>query len=124
MIYENASPGHQTIFVLNDDSPELDSKSQKKFHSTVAKLLYLSKRARPDILTIVSFLSATVVEKPTEEDYKKLLYLLGYLKSTKNIILVLRPNMMLIIEAYTDASFALYYDGKSHSGIATNQADK
>jgi hypothetical protein len=117
VIDENTSPGHQTTFVLNDDSPELDSKSQKKFHSTVAKLLYLSKRARPDILTVVSFL-CTRVQKPTEEDYKKLLYLLGYLKSTKHIILILRPNKVLIIEAYIDASFALHYDGKSHTGIA------
>ncbi len=42
-----------------------------KFHSVVAKLLYLGKRSRPDILIAVQFLWVRVKE-PSIEDEKKL----------------------------------------------------
>jgi hypothetical protein len=113
---EKASPGSQNTFELLEDSPNLGEQSRGKFHSTVAKLLYLSKRARPDIMTIVSFL-CTRVQSPTDEDFKKLLHLLGYLKCTRYEILVLTPNKILRIEAYIDAAFALHFDSKSHTGI-------
>jgi hypothetical protein len=57
----------------------LDVDGQKKFHTMVAKLLYLAKRARPDILMAVSFL-CTKVTKPTKEDQKKLVCVMGYIK--------------------------------------------
>ena len=40
--------------------------SRRRFHSFVAKFLYLSKRTRPDILTLVAFLT-TRVQSPTED---------------------------------------------------------
>ncbi len=48
---------------------------RKRFLTTVARLLYLSKHARPDILMAVGFLCMRVKE-PTEEDQQKLLRLL------------------------------------------------
>ena len=50
---------------------ELDEAEKKKFHTVVAKLLYLSKRTRADILTAVACL-CTRVRYPTKEDQKKL----------------------------------------------------
>jgi hypothetical protein len=38
------------------ESEALDKVAQKRFHMIVAKLLYLAKRARPDILTATSFM--------------------------------------------------------------------
>jgi hypothetical protein len=67
-------------------------------------------------MTIVSFL-CTRVQNPTDEDFKKLLHLLGYLKNTRYKILVLKANKILRIEAYIDAAFALHFDSKSHTGI-------
>jgi hypothetical protein len=49
------------------------------FHSRVAKLLFLAKRARLDILTVVSFL-CTQTQGTTKKDDRKLSRLLGYLK--------------------------------------------
>jgi hypothetical protein len=48
----------------------------------VAKLLYLSRRARPDIIVTVSFL-CTRVKEPMVGDRDKLFHLLGYLKRMK-----------------------------------------
>jgi hypothetical protein len=44
---------------------------RKSFHSTLAQLLYLAKRARPAVLTEVSYL-ATELRKCDEEDIRKL----------------------------------------------------
>ena len=44
--------------MLDDhDSVFLSVKESKYYHTVVAKLLYLAKRTRPDILTVISILS-------------------------------------------------------------------
>jgi hypothetical protein len=74
-----------------------------------AKLLYLAKRARPDILTMVCFL-CTRVQEGTDEDRKKLYRVLGYLKGISNTCLRLKPNGILKVEALIDAAFAGHPD--------------
>jgi hypothetical protein len=49
------------------------------FHSTVAKLLFIVKSARPDILLTVSYLT-TRVKEPDQDDWHQLIRLLGCLK--------------------------------------------
>ncbi len=75
-------PGDSRVFEVNGGSPVLADEKRKLFHSTVARLLYLAKRARPDIIIIVGFL-CTRVKAPLEDDQNKLEMLLGYLKKTK-----------------------------------------
>ena len=48
------------------------------FHHLVARLLFLTKWAPPDILTVVAFLM-TWVHSPDWDDYKKLMKVLNYL---------------------------------------------
>jgi hypothetical protein len=110
-------PARSDIFVVKEDAELLDEARRKKFHTEVAKLLYLSKRARPDILMAVSFLCARVT-KATVQDRKKLDYLLGYLKGTRDRILILKPSGILKVEAHVDAAFAPHEDSKSHTRIA------
>jgi hypothetical protein len=50
-----ANQGTKNSFMVEEELTLLDDKSKKVFHTNVAKLLYLSKRARPDIILIVSF---------------------------------------------------------------------
>ena len=50
----------------------------KWFHQTVAKLFFLYKRARPDVKTLVSFLTARV-KKPDKDDWGKLRHGVMYL---------------------------------------------
>eukprot|EP01033_Poteriospumella_lacustris_P015043 gene15043-10761_t len=49
----HATPADSTLFVVGE-SVELGAKEKEYFHSMVARLLYLAKRTRPDILTAVS----------------------------------------------------------------------
>jgi hypothetical protein len=58
------------ILTVTADSESLNKKDSEWYHTITAKLLYLAKRARPDILTVVCFL-CTRVTKPTAEDVKK-----------------------------------------------------
>jgi hypothetical protein len=57
------------------NSPLFDIEAKKKFHTIVAKLLYLAKFTRPDLLTVTSFL-CTKVKMPTKKDQVKLLRVL------------------------------------------------
>jgi hypothetical protein len=51
-----ASPGTKNMFIVKSNSKALQEEVRKSFHSKTAKLLYLAKQARPDILTAVTFL--------------------------------------------------------------------
>ena len=101
----------------NAAAEELNDTEKKKFHTVVAKLLYLSKRTRADILTAVAYL-CTRVKYPTKEDQKKLDRVMGYLSATKDRKLVLTSEKDLRVIAYIDAAFGTHSDGKSHSGAA------
>jgi len=71
-----ASPGTKFTFMVTENAKVLDEVDHKEFHMKVAKLLFLSKQARPDILTVVSFL-CTRVQTATTEDRAKLNRVLG-----------------------------------------------
>jgi hypothetical protein len=110
-----ACPGAKNSFMVDEESPALDDAQKKAFHTSVAKLLYLFKRARSDVILVVGFL-CTRVKGPTEEDLKKLKRVLGYLKGTKGWIMKMEPKGVFCVEAYVDASCSAHPDGKSHSG--------
>ena len=59
------------LFNVNPDCNKLGEEKASQFHHLTAKLLYLSKRARPDLQTAVSFLT-TRVREPDKDDCKKL----------------------------------------------------
>jgi len=87
------------------------------FHSRVAKILFLAKRARPDLLTAVSFLT-TRVQQPTTQDLNKLQRLLRYINGTRDKWLTLEAGEDFGLFAYVDASYGVHPDGKSHTGVA------
>ncbi len=69
----------------------------------VARLLYLSKRARPDILTAVRYL-CTRVKWSSKNDQEKLFRVLGYLEGMKEEDLKLEPQGLLKLQVFVDAS--------------------
>jgi hypothetical protein len=71
--------------------------------STLKKLLYLVKRARPDLLT-VSFLT-TRFQVPTVQDWSKLERAIRYIRSTKVLGIRQEAGKMLTKIAYVEASF-------------------
>jgi Fe-S cluster biogenesis protein NfuA len=76
-----ATAARNDLFELGA-SEKLNEVEKKLFHTTVAKLLYLSQRTRPDISLAVSFL-CTRVSVPTKNDQNKLNRVLQYLSNTK-----------------------------------------
>jgi hypothetical protein len=69
-VKECVTPSKMNLFVINPSSL-LEKRERELFHSTIAKLLYLGKRGRPDILLSVQFL-CTRVKAPTCDDRRKL----------------------------------------------------
>jgi hypothetical protein len=49
------TPAAKHLFAVNEDSEKLSEQLREKFPSIVAKLLYVAKKVRPDILTAISF---------------------------------------------------------------------
>ena len=49
-------PGNDQLMKVDYDSPSLSPKDAKLFHQHVARLLFASKRAKPDIAFIKQFL--------------------------------------------------------------------
>jgi hypothetical protein len=115
-VVSTAIPAQKDLFMVDEKSKVLKPIEAKGFHTTVARLLYLSRRGCPDIITVVGFL-CTRIKAPTVQDQKKLMQVLGYLQQTVNYILTLRPKKMVQVEAYIDTSYATHVDGKLHSGL-------
>jgi len=111
-----STPANNNLFSSPINDKKLTEESRKEFHSMVAKLLYLAKRTRPDILLAVTFL-CTKVKDATESDKVKLERVLKYLKGTKDFQLELKGTH-LEVRGFIDASFGCHVDGKSHTGLA------
>jgi hypothetical protein len=106
------------MFELHEESPLLIQSEKENFHSVVAKLLYIAKRGRPDILTAVNFLTSRVL-RSNQEDAKKLKRICDYLNTTSGYKLKLECNLKVpTIECWIDASFAVHKDRKSVTGVA------
>jgi hypothetical protein len=110
------TPATANLFKVNKAAQALTHREAKQFHTTVAKLLYLAKRTRVDILLAIAFLS-TRVQSPNSEDAGKLERVLKYLNGTVESVLVLKPSGEHAVAGYIDASFGCHCDGKSHSGL-------
>jgi hypothetical protein len=114
---EAATPAANHLFDVNAATADmlLDREAAELYHHNVAKLLFLCKRARPDIQTAVSFL-CTRVKNPDTDDYKKLARVMRYLRSTINMPLTLEASDVHIIKWHIDAAFAVHPDMKGHTG--------
>ena len=62
---------------MNENSKLLTNANKENFHSEVARLLYVARQVRFDILTAVAFLT-TAVQSPTEQDQGKLDHIYKY----------------------------------------------
>ena len=109
------SPGGENFFETSDGSPPLEKQRAERFHTIVAKLLYVSMRVLPHISVAVSFLT-TRVSAPTQEDEAKLERVLGYLSTVKGQGVLLPRSGVIRLRAWIDAAFALHHSGASHSG--------
>jgi hypothetical protein len=83
----------------------------------VVKVLFLSMRARPDILTAVAFL-CTRVSCPTIQDKAKLRRVIRYLRNWPDPVLTLEADSLSVFKWWVDASFAVHPVMQSHTGAS------
>ena len=105
------------LFSIREDSESLNDEQSDIFHSITAKLLYVMKRARPDIETAVSFLMRRV-SKSDVDDWKKLSRLIGWLKRTKDDVRVIGANSLSKLFTWIDAAYAVHDNMRGHTGGA------
>ncbi len=109
------TPVNDNLFKVSDKVNPLGEAKADVMHTFVAKALFLTKRARPDILPTVAFL-CTRVQKPTSHDWAKLYRLMNFLKRTKNDCLTLEANGSSHVIWSLDAAFAVHPDMKGQLG--------
>ena len=108
------SPAANDLFA-EGDGPLLDQARKEEFHTFTAKGLFLCKRARPDILPVITVL-CTRVKSPNESDWNKLVRMMKFLNGTREEPLILSADNLSICRWHVDASFAVHPDYKSHTG--------
>jgi len=114
------TPAKKDLFTVDNGSKQLDKRQGKHFHGIVAKLLYVSKRARTDAqLASIAFL-CTRVSCSTEQDWSKLIQLLQYFNGTLDMPLILGADSLAKSKSWVDAAYAVHDDMKSHTGGATS----
>lgn len=110
------TPATDGLFEAREGAEIAAESERVMFHSTVAKILYLAKKSRPDLLLTVSYL-ATRVSKCTKDDLAKLLRLVRYLRETRERGLLFRPGEKgITVSTYIDAAYGVHHDLKSHTG--------
>jgi hypothetical protein len=112
---EVASPWNEHLFKVDEESPPLDKEKAELFHTVTAQGLFACKRARPDISPAIAYLT-TRVRNPNQDDWKKLVRMMKYLKQTKKDRLTLRADGSKTLKWHVDAAFAVHPDFKSHTG--------
>ena len=86
------------------------------FHRLTAQLLFVSQRERPDFCTNISFLCKRV-KSPDEDDWKKLVRLIRYIRRTKFLRLTLEATYLDQNHWFIDGDFAVHDDMRSHTGV-------
>ena len=114
--HKPATPANKRLFSVNDESEPLEESKKEIFHSVVAKLLYIAKRARPDVETAIAFL-CTRVSKSTESDWLKLKRVLGFLQKTINDVRIIGAHNLQDLYTWVDAAYGVHdSDMRSHTG--------
>ena len=87
------SPALAHLRDVNLDYTPLNAKKSESFHSIVATLLWIMKRAGSDLETSVSFL-CTRVSRSDEDDWKKLRRVTAYVKVTIEDVRIIGADIL------------------------------
>ena len=120
---KSSSPARENLFTVDLDEEPVTESDRQTFHSTVQKIAYVAKRARPECLGAISFLQ-TRVTKATPSDLYKLDQVIRYLHQTPNRGIRIKPGAAgIVIRTFADSSYGVHWDGKSHSGLCIHLGD-
>ena len=109
-------PAYRDLFESYEGkSPKLNKEKSEKFHSIVAKMLFITKRTRPDIETAISYLT-TRVSKSNERDWFKMKRVLSFLKHTINDKRKIGAKSLHDLYTWVDAAYAVHDNMRGHTG--------
>ncbi len=94
-----ALPAGNSLF-NQGQGKKLETGCADTYHTTVAKGLFLCKRARPDIQPTIAVL-CTRVKDPNKADWAKLVRMMKYLNGTTKLQLILSAGNLQCIKWYT-----------------------
>ena len=109
------TPAAAHLFDINPDPENLLVKLVDISHHTVAKLLWVSLRARPDILLVISFLTSRI-KKVDNDDWARLTRLLLCIRGALDLKLRLTLGGAGVAKWWVDAFFATRAEKKSQTG--------
>lgn len=108
-------PAADHLFQINPNGQRVSKEVAERFHTMVAKLLFLAKRARPEIQTAIAFL-CTRTQATDVDDYRKLARVIKYLRRYPKLALTLEADGVRVVKWSVDALFAVHEDMRSHTG--------
>jgi hypothetical protein len=116
IIVTHVSPATDHLFTVRDETKAtlLPEEQACTFHHATAQVLFLSARARRDIQPCTAFLT-TRVKYPDEDNWGKLKRLLGYLKGTLHMPLVLSADSLALSCWLVDVAYMVHNNMKGHT---------
>lgn len=114
---EVTSPARPRLRDVNSNGVLLNKGKKEAFHSIVAKLLWIMKRARPDLETAISFL-CTRVSKSDEDDWIKLRRVIAFIQCTIEDVRIIGASDLNKIFTWIDSAYAVNPDMRSQTGGA------
>jgi hypothetical protein len=112
-------PAAKWLFTVKTDTEKLDDAKADIFTKFVAKLIWVMKRARPDVEPTVSFLS-TRVKAPDKDDWHKFKRLMCWIKKTKTDVRIIGADDLLKMIVMIDSAHAVHDDMRGHTGGVTS----
>jgi hypothetical protein len=109
------APRQVNLSMVNEDCGKVSDAVAAAFHTVMAKALYVTKRARPDMSLAIAVLK-TRVRAPDTDDWEKQCHLLEYLRGDQDHPLVLSGENDGVLMWYIDAAFAVHPNTCGHTG--------
>jgi hypothetical protein len=110
-----ATPATEHLFKVNDNAKSLTEGQMIVCHNFVAKCLFLTKQARPDVSTDMAFLSARVKSSDVDK-WKKLTRMIRHLHRSIEMPLILHTDSVPVPKCWVDGSHAAHPNISGHSG--------
>ena len=110
---EDVTPTVSDLFCVNEACRKLDITALDLFYCIAARFLCVTKRERPGLKVVVSFLCKRV-KSPNVDDLKKLGRLVRYVRATIHLPLIIGPDGLRNMVWIIDASFAVHMNMESH----------
>jgi hypothetical protein len=107
------------LFTVKADTEGLVETKADIFRKFVAKLIWVMKRARPDVEPTVSFLSGRV-KAPDKDDWHKFKRLMCWIKKTKTDVRIIGADDLLNMVVMIDSAHAVHDDMRGHTGGITS----